>query len=108
MRISQPEPGNVLRITGNLDIGAAEPLHHALREALTLEPSVTLDLSEVGACDTAALQLLYAARRSAWQCHKSFRIKAMSPAVREAGEALGLFLTELETDPGGRGDPRAV
>ncbi len=108
MRISQPEPGGVWKIAGDLDIGAAEALRQALLDALQRNSSVTIDLTGVETCDTAALQLLYAARLSARQARRSFRVAGMSAAVLEAGAALGLPVAELAANSGDRGNQGAI
>jgi anti-anti-sigma factor len=108
MRISQPEPGGVWKIAGDLDIGAAEALRQALFDALQRDKSVTVDLTGVDSCDTAALQLLYAARQGARRSHQSFRVAAMSAAILETGAALGLPLAELTADLADRGNQHAL
>jgi anti-anti-sigma factor len=90
------ESGTVLRIQGSLDIAVAEEFHKALRNFLRAAEHPVLDLSAVDSCDTAALQLLWAARKSA----KPLRFMGLSSAIAESAAALGLPLQELEPESG--------
>jgi anti-anti-sigma regulatory factor len=85
---------------GPLDISAAGKLRDALRECLSRQPELLLDLSDADACDASILQLLWAARKSASECHKRFSVVSSSDAVRETGAALGLSLDEVTAQEG--------
>ena len=87
-----------LKISGEQTIRTAGELHQALAEHLDRGLAVAMDLSEVGECDTAALQLIYAFRRSMAQRHQRFHITAVSPAIAETAAALGLRI-DLLADP---------
>ena len=84
-----------LKITGEQTIRTADGLHKVLSEYLDRGGAVVVDLSEVQVCDAAALQLLYALRQSAVQRKQRFHITAISPAIIDAGEALGLCMEAL-------------
>jgi anti-anti-sigma factor len=87
--------GAPLKITGEQTIRTADELHKVLAEHLDRCVDVDVDLSEVDACDAAALQLIYALRQSAVQRKQRFHITAVSPAVTETAAALGLHIEAL-------------
>ncbi len=89
MRMERDEPGRILKLSGELEIGSAEDLHVALRDYLAGGPDPRIDLSGVSRCDTAALQLLCSACRTAG----SLEFTGVSEGIREACVALGLSLT---------------
>ena len=82
----------MLKITGAVDICTGDALRTALLAYLHEQPAVVLDLSQVDICDTTALQLLYATRRSAERSNKPFRLVAVSPAIEQTCAALGICL----------------
>ena len=90
MKMEKDESGRTLRLSGELEIGSAEELHAALRDHLAGAVDPRIDLSRVSHCDTAALQLLCSACRTA---RPSLEFTGVSDAVREACVALGLSLT---------------
>lgn len=98
MQIAKDESGRVLKLAGSLEIGVAEELQSALRDFVLGTPIPIVDLSAVDACDTAALQLLCSARKTAESLGKAFEIAGLSDAVRSIGAALGLSLTEARED----------
>jgi anti-anti-sigma regulatory factor len=82
MTLSQDDPAGVLQVSGALDIESANSLREALLARFISHPEITADLAGVGECDTAALQVLLAAR--------GLRCEALSPAVAATASALGL------------------
>jgi anti-anti-sigma factor len=97
MEIVKDESGTVLKIEGALDIGVAEELHKALLESLDDRVRM-LDLSGVESCDTAALQLLCAARKTGERQGNRLRFAGISAAVANSCTALGLPLEELAAE----------
>jgi anti-anti-sigma regulatory factor len=81
-----------LKISGALGIDAADSLREALLDGFLHQPEVTADLSEVNACDAAAMQVLQAGHRDAASFGKAFRITAVSPCLVETAAALGLSI----------------
>lgn len=85
-----PEPQSappVLRIQGELSIYRAAELKHALLD----DPAPTeVDLSGVTEIDTAGVQLLMLAKRTAQARRCELRLVAHSAAVSEAFELLNL------------------
>lgn len=113
VQIAKDEPARVLRIVGALEIGVAEELHRALRDLVGGDSMPVVDLSEVDACDTAALQLLCSARKTAESEGKTFKLGGVSDPIRNASAALGLSLTGAPEDitganPANRGNADAV
>lgn len=105
MQISSDQAHGLLKIAGTLHISEAELLRQELCKCLAQETALSLDLSEVDACDAASLQLFYAARASALHQHKKFRVAVFSKAVTETGEALGMPLELLtKAESGGADD----
>jgi len=78
------------RIAGEMNIYRAGELRQALREAFAHSERCEFDLSDVSEIDTSGVQLIVAARKSASDAGKVFRIVAASAAVTDALELLGL------------------
>jgi anti-anti-sigma factor len=85
MTLNQDNASGLLKILGTLDIDAASALRQMLLDAMSRQPAIAVDLSEVEACDTAALQVLLAGRKE-----RALRITGASAAVIETAAALGL------------------
>jgi anti-anti-sigma factor len=98
LQISKDESGSVLKLAGTLDIRVAEELQSALRDFLKADSSNVVDLSGVEVCDTAALQLLCAARKTVEGAGGRLELTAVPEPVRESSTILGLALTESATD----------
>ncbi|HEY9022748.1 MAG TPA: STAS domain-containing protein [Burkholderiaceae bacterium] len=77
---------NALRIDGDFTIYRAAELAASLKAALAGTPeggTFEIDLSEVAEMDSAGVQLLLAARRSAADSGRSLRLAGRSAAVDE-------------------------
>ena len=84
---AKPIDGQVLRIDGELTIYRAQEL----KQALLADPApVEIDLSGVTEIDTAGLQLLILAKKTALAKQRTLRLVAHSPAVIEVIELLNL------------------
>jgi anti-anti-sigma regulatory factor len=57
-----------------------------------------VDVSEVEACDTSALQLLYAARKTVAAGGGRFTLAGLSSGLVESSAAIGVSLKELTGD----------
>lgn len=78
-------------LSGDLTIYAAAEMKPRLCEVLSQRSRVLfLDLSEVGDCDTAGVQLLLGAWRAAGAAGREFAVVEPSDAVRDALSLLGL------------------
>jgi anti-anti-sigma regulatory factor len=94
MQIIEDMQEHVVRISGALHVSEAAELRQALADWLPKQQILRLDLSAVGACDAASLQLLCSVRNSARLANKPFSVLGVSPAVADADRALGLGLCE--------------
>jgi len=83
------ESAGVLKLSGSLDIYAVEAARAALLEHLDHGAPLHLDLSAVQSCDTAGIQLLCSAQKTATQRGQSFRAE-LSASVRDGCSRLGL------------------
>lgn len=90
------DESNTLQLPTALDIyGSAEVRGLLIRE-IAARDEIALDLSQVESCDTAGVQVLLAARRTAQQSGKLLHITQISDAVIRTGESLGLSIAELK------------
>jgi anti-anti-sigma factor len=90
LQITSAPNTNTLRLAGDLDIYNVETARQSLLDFMAGRPGVELDLSGVESCDTAGLQLLLAAHRSAATSGKTFSIQAPVAAIEQCGQSLGL------------------
>jgi anti-anti-sigma factor len=95
-QITTVPDSNVLRLAGDLDIYSVESARDALLAHLADKPGIDLELDGVETCDTAGMQLLLAARRSAVALGKTFAIRAPVPAIEQCGRSLGLGPESLQ------------
>ena len=93
MQVIRDQSG-ILRLSGSIQISSAEELRTAFRDYIGEAATPIIDLSEADECDTAILQLLISARRTAEHCGKQFELMGLSPDIRDTTAALGLMLTE--------------
>jgi anti-anti-sigma factor len=108
VEITKDESRQTMSIAGALEIGSAEELRDNLRDFLDRTPCPILDLSRVGGVDAAALQVLCAARKTAERSGKVFQIAAVSAAITNKSEALGLSLADLGAASAGRGEADGI
>ncbi|MGV8891582.1 MAG: STAS domain-containing protein [Burkholderiaceae bacterium] len=80
----------VLRIQGELTIYRATELKQVLLAALAKPSSLEVDLSSVTEIDTAGVQLLMLAKKTAQAQQCELRLVAHSPAVTDVFELLNL------------------
>jgi len=78
-----------LKIEGTFSIYEAASLREELLERLAGDTDLELDLGGVTECDTAGLQLLCAARKTAWKRDKHLRVvgtpQTLVDTIRRAG-----------------------
>ena len=84
---SDPE---TIRFVGGLDLYSAESARAELLACCATRPALVLDLSGVSVCDAAGWQLLLAVRQTAVAAGKAFSLQAVSPAIEECRNLLGL------------------
>ncbi len=90
MTLNHDKITGVLRISGTLNIDGADSLREALLGCLPEQGGVTVNLREVDACDTAALQVLLAAQKNVAAVGKSFQVREVPSSVTDTAAALGL------------------
>lgn len=82
---------NALRLPAVLDLTVAGALKEQLEAALAASSSVCVDASGVQRVTTPCLQVLVAAARGVGEAGRpSIRLKALSPAMLEVIELLGV------------------
>lgn len=86
--MSNPNP--VLAIDGELTIYSAAQLCDALKTALAAASELEVNLAGVTEMDSAGVQLLMAAKKSALASQRTLRLVGHSPAVLEVFEMLDL------------------
>jgi anti-sigma B factor antagonist len=79
-----------LKIQGSLSIYEAAALREELLDRIAGETDLELDLGGVTECDTAGLQLLYAARKTARKRDKHLRVVGAPQAVLDTLRSAGL------------------
>jgi anti-anti-sigma regulatory factor len=83
------EAAGVLRVSGRLDIYAADSARAILLEHLGRSVPLHLDLTAVDSCDTAGAQLLCSFQKGAAQSGQPLGVE-LSPAIRDCCASLGL------------------
>jgi anti-anti-sigma factor len=92
MTLNNDRITGVLKVSGTLDIEAANPLREAIIDSFRNQSDIAADLSEVDQCDAAALQVLLASRQYAVSTGKAFSIIMPSVAITAMAAALGLSI----------------
>ena len=99
LNITIKEPNGAIFVSGALDIYDVESLREVLLRELTKRAELVLDLTGVTECDTAGVQLICAARKSAEKSGKRLKLERPSSAFVTCCERLGLgqnsFTNEL-------------
>jgi anti-anti-sigma factor len=97
MTINKDAASGTVSVSGTLDIDSAEPLRWALVDALAGQAAIALNLGGVEDIDTAALQVLLAARRAAAAIDKPMRWIGLAPSVAAAAAFLGFDIGGLDS-----------
>jgi anti-anti-sigma factor len=90
-----------VKIQGRLTIYEVVELRDQFLKHLLETDHLDLELAEVTDCDTAGIQLLYSAFKTAGDRGKRFLLKSVSQPVREAAERAGLSLELFCKGPSG-------
>ena len=85
----------MLKIESSLTIYDATILLGEFLSCFEVGGELTLDVEAVTDCDTAGLQLLYAARKTARGNQQPFRVLGASKAIMNALQGLGLNPDEI-------------
>lgn len=89
------DKGKPLKIDGTLTVYEAPEIRKKLLQSFEKENIVTLDLKYVSDCDTAGVQLLYCALRTALKADKKVYVSGISEAIKRAANGIGLELGEF-------------
>lgn len=82
----------MLRLTGDLDLAALDPVGNVVRDALADRPvGLVLDLGEVAFCDTVGLRLLLSTAAKA-------RAQGCAPALANVRRPVADLLTRVCAD----------
>jgi len=90
--VREEKDGQVhLKIDGAMTVYEAESFRDELADCLMEYDGLILDLDDVKDCDTAGIQILYSAQKTAKDLGKSFLVAGFSNAVEEAMERVSGF-----------------
>jgi anti-anti-sigma factor len=92
MQITQSAEGKVVHVAGELSLYTAHDLRDALATALARESALSVDLSGIETCDTAAIQVLCSAVMTAASAGKEIGITGAPAAVVDVSQSLGVFV----------------
>lgn len=84
-----------LKFKGSVTIYEASTLKQELLNCLEKNESLVLNLHEIDRCDTAGIQVIYSAFKTAEQIKKRFSVEKISSAVVEAALNIGLDLEKV-------------
>ncbi len=90
--IEEKEGKAFVKIKGAMSVEEAAELGKALLKSITGNSGIELDLREVDDCDTAGIQLICSAEKTAKASKKDFSITACSDHVKAVAESIGLNL----------------
>ncbi len=90
--IEEKEGKVFVKVKGAISVEDAAELGKALLKSITGNSGLELDMSEVDNCDTAGIQLLCSARKTAEASKKDFSVTACSDHVKAVAESIGLNL----------------
>ncbi|MFO1498356.1 MAG: STAS domain-containing protein [Verrucomicrobiota bacterium] len=99
MSIAIDEQNETLRLTGDLDIYAADQVRTSLIERLASGGGLVLDLAQVASCDATGLQVLCALQKTATENGRRVRLEQLPDAVRECCAGLGVPLSMFISQP---------
>jgi len=75
--------GDILNLTGNLDIRQAELLHESLKKLKAGKKNIILDFSEADDIDLAVLQLLFSFKKSIHDESRTVEFENVNEKIRE-------------------------
>ena len=78
-----------LQLNGSLTYNNLDDLKEAFVTSFDVHSEIILDLNNITECDTAGIQLLWSARKTAEDKNKNFSIKNASESVKDAALRIG-------------------
>ena len=99
MKVTQTETQNkrILKFEGALIIQHAAKVHQELLPLVDADRDIELDLQGISECDTAGIQLLVAARKTAEKIGRQLSIQKIPPAVGQAMATAGISSDRIRT-----------
>ena len=92
----EDKEGNIrLKIEGPMSIYEVATLREELSACLENSEGLELDIEGVTDCDTAGIQLIYAARKTAEQGEKQFHVTGAPQTVLDTLRSAGLKMDEV-------------
>lgn len=95
IHLPQLDEAGPIKIAGAIDIYDSNILRDTLQHLFESRTEILLDLSDVESCDVSAVQLLYAAYKSAQKLDRSFSIIGISQPVLGTLTLLGLSAEQM-------------
>ena len=99
IKVTQTDGRSVVTIAGDLRIGSVADAKPDLVSVLATGSAIQLDLTGLGECDTAGLQLLLMACASARAKNQGFATIGHTAAFRTALDRAGIPVQCLESQP---------
>ncbi len=90
-KIKPENKSKTIRIEGGMTICQVLALRQILLDSIIHSSDIDIDLSAVDEIDTAGVQLLILAKRTALSQHRELNLIGHSPAVLDVFELLNLF-----------------
>jgi anti-sigma B factor antagonist len=100
IKVTQTDGRSVVAIAGDLRIGSVADAKPDLVAVLATGNAIQLDLTGLGECDTAGVQVLLMACASARAKDQAFAITGHTAALRTALDRAGIPVECLEFQPG--------
>ena len=91
----EKDGGTILKIKGALSVYEAASIRDELAACFKSYDRVILDLSEITDCDTAGVQLMLSALRTAKDTSKAFEVSETPDSVRKGIVNMGLRIADL-------------
>jgi anti-anti-sigma regulatory factor len=109
INVTQTDDGSIVAIVGELRLAAVADAKPDLVAALATQGALKLDLSDLGDCDTAGLQLLLmtcaSARAKGKRCVTVGHTAAFRAALDRVGIAAASFALQAVARDDGQDDP---
>lgn len=101
IRRKDTDSGIYLKVEGELSIYEVGAFHEQLATCLENVRPLEIDLEGITGCDTAGLQLLCAAHKSAMKSNVRFQMVGAPQTVMETARSLGLNPKDIFADADG-------
>ncbi len=96
---SNNNESTILKISNKLSIYDMGNLHQELQSAFDTAQEITIDLAETESCDSAAIQLMISAHKTAIEKNLSFIVSNPNEEITNFATNLGFDLKGLNYQP---------